>query len=87
MTCKLFTKYDCKEVCEPSQSQVNVGVSPRLFSQDDVSHQEGVVPLSLPQINLLLEDSFVWDENSDPNTDVDVIPSKYKVTHQILIHW
>jgi hypothetical protein len=85
--CKLFTQYDYKEVCAPSQSQVNVGVSPRLISQDDVSHQEGTVPLSLPQINLLLEDFFVWDETSDPNTNVDVIPSKYKVTQQILIHW
>jgi hypothetical protein len=37
--CKLVTQYDCKEVCAPSQSQVNVGVSTRLCSQDDVSQQ------------------------------------------------
>ena len=34
---KLITQYDCKEVCAPSQSQVNVGVSARLSSQDGVS--------------------------------------------------
>ena len=34
---KLITQYDCKEVCAPSQSQVNVGASVRLSSQDDVS--------------------------------------------------
>jgi hypothetical protein len=41
-------QYDCKDVCTPSQSQVNVGDSPRLRSQDDVSQQQGETPLSLP---------------------------------------
>ena len=35
--CKLLTLYDCEEVCVSSQSQVNVGVSARLRSQDYVS--------------------------------------------------
>ena len=33
----LLTQYDLKEVCAPSQSQVNVGASSRLSSQDGVS--------------------------------------------------
>jgi hypothetical protein len=71
-----------------SQSQVNVGLgaSARTHSQDDVSQQEGDVPLSLPQPTLLFEDSFVWDKSSDSNTDVTVIPSHHKVTQQILSH-
>ena len=37
-------------------------------------------PLSLPQLNLLFEDSFVWDESSASNTDdVAIIPSQLKV--------
>ena len=36
---KLLTQYDCKEVCASSQSQVNVGVSAGLRSQDGVSQQ------------------------------------------------
>ena len=36
---KLLTQYDCKEVCAPSQSQVNVGAGVRPSSQDGVSHQ------------------------------------------------
>ncbi len=70
-----------------SQSQVNVGTSVRLCSQDDVSRYQGVVPLSLPQINRPFESSFVGDENSVSNTDVTVIPSHHKVTQQILSHW
>ncbi len=66
---KLLTQYDCKEVCAPSQSQVNVGVSDRLCSQDDVSQQQGPAPLSLPQINLLFEASFVRDESSVSNAE------------------
>jgi hypothetical protein len=34
---KILTQYDCKEVCAPSQSQVHVGVSSRLSSQDGIS--------------------------------------------------
>jgi len=34
---KLLHQYDCKEVCVPSQSQVNGGVGVRLSSQDGVS--------------------------------------------------
>jgi hypothetical protein len=45
------------------------------------------VPLSLPQLNRLVEASFVWDESSVSNADVPVIPSQLKVTHQILSHW
>ena len=33
----LIAQYDCKEVCVPSQSQVNIGASARLRSQDGVS--------------------------------------------------
>jgi hypothetical protein len=33
----LLTQYDCKEVCAPSQSQVHVGTSVRLSSQDGIS--------------------------------------------------
>ena len=29
----------------------------------------------------------MWDERSVSNTDVPVIPSQMKVTHQILNHW
>jgi hypothetical protein len=84
---KLLTQYDCKEVCAPSQSQVNVGDSARLRSQDDVSQQQGAAPLSLPQLNLLFEASFVRDESSASNADVADIPSHHQVTQQILSHW
>jgi hypothetical protein len=50
---KLLGQYDYKEVCAPSQSQVNVGTGCRLYSQDDVSHQQGEDPLSLPDCNQL----------------------------------
>jgi hypothetical protein len=85
--CKPLTQYDCKEVCAPSQSQVNVGSSARLRSQDDVSQQQRPTPLSLPQLNRLCEDSFVWDESSVSNADFAAIPSQHKVTQQILRHW
>jgi hypothetical protein len=52
---KLITQYDCKEVCAPSQSQVNVRASATLNSQDGVSQQQETVPLSFPQLNLLFE--------------------------------
>jgi hypothetical protein len=85
---KLLTQYDCKEVCAPSQSQVNVGASARLSSQDGVSQQQETAPLSLPQLNHLFEDSFVRDESSASNADdVAVIPSQHRVTQQILSHW
>ncbi len=71
----------------PSQSQVNVGASATLYSQDDVSQQQGAAPLSLPQLNLLFETSFVWDESSASNADVAAIPSQHKLTQQILSHW
>jgi hypothetical protein len=85
---KLLTQYDWKEVCAPSQSQVNVGTGagpssqsqdnigtgPRPSSQDDVSQLKEPAPLSLPQLNRLVESSVVWDENSVSNTDVPVIP-------------
>jgi hypothetical protein len=98
---KLLTQYDCKEVCAPSQSQVNVGAGtgpssqsqvnigagPRPSSQDGVSQLQEPAPLSLPQLNRLVEGSFVLDESSVSNVDVPVIPSQVKVTHQILSHW
>ena len=85
---KLLTQYDCKEVCAPSQSQVNVGASARLSSHDGVSQQQEAAPLSLPQLNRLFEASFVRDESSASNDDdVATIPSQLKVTHQILSHW
>ncbi len=85
--CKLLTQYDCKEVCTPSQSQVNVGANARLRSQDDVSQQQGAAPLSLPQLNRLFEASFLRDESPSSNADVAVIPSQDKCTQQILSHW
>ncbi len=98
---KLLTQYDCKkEVCAQSQSQdnvgtgagpssqsqVNIGTGPRPSSQDGVSHLQEPVPLSLPQLNRLVEASFVRDESSASNADVTVIPSQFKVTKQILLY-
>jgi hypothetical protein len=42
---KLITQYDCKEVCAPSQSQVNAGAGDRNSSQDSVSQQQEVTHL------------------------------------------
>jgi hypothetical protein len=70
----------------PSQSQVNVGASARLSSQDGVSHQQENASLSLPQLNRLFEASFVRDESSVSNADVAVIPSQHRVTQEILSH-
>ena len=70
-----------------SQSQVNVGASVRLRSQDGVYQQQQAAPLSLPQLNRLFEVSFARDENSVSNAGVVVIPSQFKVTQQILFHW
>jgi hypothetical protein len=41
----------------------------------------------LPQLNRLVEASFVRDESSASNADVTAIPSQFKVTKQILLHW
>jgi hypothetical protein len=98
---KLLTQYDCKEVCAQSQSQVNVGTGagrtsqsqvnigagPRPNSQDGVSQLQEPVPLSLLQLNRIVEASFVRDESSASNADVTVIPSQLQVTKQILLHW
>ena len=71
-----------------SPSQVNTGAGARLSSQDGVSHQQETATLMLPQLNRLFEASFVWDEISVSNADdVDVIPSQYRVTQQLLSHW
>ena len=70
-----------------SQSQVNMETGPRPSSQDGVSQLKEPVPLSLPQLNRLVEASVVRDESSASNADVPVIPSQLKVTHQILSHW
>jgi hypothetical protein len=59
---------------------------PRPSSQDGVSQLQEPVPLSLPQLNRLVEASFVRDESSASNADVTVIPSQFKVTKQILLH-
>ena len=98
---KLLAQYNCKEeVCEQSQSQVNVGsgagpnpqsqvnigAGPRPSSQDGVSQLQEPAPLSLPQLNRLVEASFVRDESSASNADVTAIPSQFKVTKQILLH-
>jgi hypothetical protein len=74
------------EVCAPSPSQVNTGSSGGLSSQDGVSHHQETTSLSLPQINRLIEDSFVRDESSASNADVTAIPSQLRVTQQILSH-
>ena len=81
----LISQYDCKEVCAPSQSQGNVGASARLSSQDGVPQQPEAAPLSLPQLDRLVETSFTRDESSASKAGVAVIPSQFKVTQQILI--
>ncbi len=69
-----------------SQSQVNIGTGHRLSSQDGVSQLQDPIPLSLPQLNRLVEASFVRDESSASNADVTALPSQFKVTKQILLH-
>ena len=83
----LISKYDCKEVCAPSQSQGNVESSARLSSQDSVPQQQEAAPLSLPQLDRLFEASFARDESSASNAGVTAIPSQLKITKQILRHW
>ena len=63
------------------------GTSARPRSQNNIPQQQQSVQLSLTQLNLLFEDSFVRDENSASTADVPVIPSQNKVTVQILSHW
>ncbi len=82
---KLLSDYNCKEAS--SQSQVNVGGSGGLCSQDGVSQQQEAAPLPIPQLNRLFETSFVRDENTVSNAAVTVIPSQHRVTQQILSHW
>ena len=66
----LISKYDCKEVCAPSQSQGNVRSSARPSSQDSVPQQQEAAPLSLPQLDRLFEASFARDESSASNAGV-----------------
>ncbi len=70
----------------PSPSQGNAGAGARLSSQG-VSQQQETASLSLPQLNRLIEASFVRDESSASNADVTAIPSQHRVTQQILSHW
>jgi hypothetical protein len=83
----LISKYDCKEVCAPSQSQGNLGSSARLSSQDGIPQQQEAAPLSLPQLDRLFEASFARDESSASDTGVTAIPSQLKITKQILRYW
>jgi hypothetical protein len=52
-------KRETKEVCDPSPSQVNTGAGARLSSQDGISQHQETVSLSLPQLNRLIETSFL----------------------------
>jgi hypothetical protein len=81
---KLLAEYNCKE--SSSQSQVNVGVSGGLSSQDGVSHHQEASRLSIPKLNRLFEASFVRDESSTSNAAVTAIPGQRRVTQQILSH-
>ncbi len=51
-----------------------------------ISKQE-TASLLLPQLNRLIEASFVRDESSATNADVTALPSQHRVTQQILSHW
>jgi hypothetical protein len=82
---KLLADYNCKEAL--SQSQVNVGASGGLSSQDGVSQQQEASRLFIPQLNRLFEASFVRDESSASNDAVTAIPSQHRVAQQILSHW
>jgi hypothetical protein len=84
---KLITQYNCKEVCAPSQSQVNAGAGDRNSSQDGVSQQQEVTTLSIPQLNCLYEASFVRNETSASNAAVTAIPSQHRISLQMLSHW
>jgi hypothetical protein len=83
---KLIAQYDFKEVCAPSQSQVNAGagdIAPRMVCFAAV----GGYPLSIPQLNCLHEASFVRNQTSAFNAAVTVIPSQHRVSLQMLSHW
>ncbi len=71
---KLIDQYGCKEeICAQSksqvnvgtgtgpssQSQVNIGAGPRTSSQHGISQLQEPAPLALPQLNRLIEVSFV----------------------------
>ncbi len=84
---KLIDQYDCKEVCASSPSQVNTGARVRPRSQDGVPPQQEAAPLSLSHLNRLFEASFAWDENSASTAGVATVPTQFKVTQQILLHW
>ena len=84
---KFIDQYDCKEVCAPSPPQVNAGARARPRCQDGVPPQQEAAPLSLPQLNRLFEASFARDESSASTAGVAAIPSQFKVTQQILLHW
>ena len=62
---KLLSDCRCKEGCVPTLSQVNVGTSGGISSQDGVSHSQESTELSIPQLDCLIETSFVWNESSD----------------------
>jgi hypothetical protein len=42
---------------------------------------------TLPQLNRLFETSFTRDENSASTAGVATVPTQFKVTQQILLHW
>ncbi len=65
----------------------NEGARARLSSQDGVPQQQQAAPLSLPKLNRLCETSFARDESSTSTAGVAAIPSQFKVTQQILLHW
>ena len=79
-----LTKDELRDSSSWSSPPVNVGAGARPSSQDGVSQQQEPAPLSLPQLNRLVEASFVRDESSASNVDVAVIPSQRRVTQQIL---
>jgi len=57
-------------------------------SQDGVSQQQEAAPLSLPQLNRLIQASIVRDnESSASNADAIAILSQHRVSQQILSHW
>jgi hypothetical protein len=69
-------------------SHVNAGAGARPSSQDGVSQQQETAGLKLPQLNCLIEASFVGDESSASNVaDATAIPAQSRVTQQILSHW
>jgi hypothetical protein len=69
---KLLNQFDCKEVCVSFPSQVKTGASGGLSSQDGVPQQQEAAPLCIPQLNRLIESSFVRDEGSASNAFQDL---------------